>query len=150
MSRSVVLCPDPKIELSQTITDLTGITTEMVRTGSHPTVEFRILAHAIKEAPIVVGHNVPFDLGFLEAEFSWASELGALRRHGFWPVDFVCTRALSSFVFPGEKGHKLSDVARRLGINLEGAHRAINDLVATVEAFVKLCGPWLWQAAGRS
>ena len=139
VSRSVVLCPYSKIELPQTITDITGITTEMVRAGESLQREFSTLAWSIERTnPIVVGHNVPFDLGFIEAELSRAVELPLLRRHGFWPVDFVCTRALSTFVFPNEKGHKLSDVTRRLGINLEGAHRAMNDLVATVEAFVGL------------
>ena len=146
-AHSAILCPDGGIELPQTITDITGITTEMVRGGKSPRQAFRELADLIEEwRPIVVGHNVPFDLGFLAHELARSSSLDRLHIADAWPVDFVCTRALSTFVFPNEKGHKLSDVTRRLGINLEGAHRAMNDLVATVEAFVRL---WPMAVAAR-
>lgn len=146
-ARSTIICPDPKIELPQVITDITGITTEMVRAGSPSREEFGELAALIvQRRPIIVGHNVAFDLGFLESEIARSGNLGMLRSLMAWPVDFVCTRALSTFVFPDERGHKLSDVAKRLGITLEGAHRAMNDLTATVKAFVKL---WPMAVAAR-
>lgn len=48
------------------------------------------------------------------------------------------TLELSRTLLKDLKKHKLDVVAKRLGVSLEGHHRAVNDAEATAEIFIKL------------
>jgi DNA polymerase III subunit epsilon len=81
----------------------------------------------------VVAHNISFDSGFVG--------VGA-RRHGLlWaPPQQHCTVQLSRRLFPGERRHKLDDLAARLGLQFSpgGRHRSLGDVEVTAQAFAQL------------
>ena len=98
------------------IADLTGIATKDTR-GAPDWCNAIAAVREFAAGSIVVAHNAPFDLSFLQ--------------YGFNPRRFICTRALSRMLEPAESA-KLADVCARYGIGLAGHHRAINDAEATV------------------
>ena len=123
----------PGIPIPREVVKLTGITDEDV--ASAP--EFADRAQEVwglLHNRMIVAHNLPFDRGFLSMEF---------RRIGLdWPAPLaeLDTYDLSVRFFSEARGHKLSVVAERLGVRLEGAHRASNDAEATGRAFLKIAG----------
>lgn len=135
-----IIRPYPLPQLSPKVSELTGITQEMVEEGMSSWDVFGLLRTWVTGA-VIIGHNVPFDIGFLNTEFE---------RHGFepWRGDFIDTRAMATFTAYGKPGinrggfpytsYKLEDVCEVLGITLEGAHRAMNDVEATEQIFLKL------------
>lgn len=113
---------EQNVEVSDFITGLTGITTEDVRRpNAIPEMQALGTLSAFCNESIVIAQFAPFDFSFLS-------------EHGFAPKDFVCTRALSKLVEPNEKSG-LKHVCERHNINLNGHHRAMNDVLATWEVF---------------
>lgn len=110
-------------ELPEFITNLTGITTEDLKGGNIPEPAAYSLGQ-FAAGTTVVTHNTPFDLAFLS-------------KLGMEPQSFVCTRALAKLVEPTESA-SLAAVCARHGIDLTGHHRAMNDVLATIEVFRKL------------
>ncbi|GAB2538595.1 hypothetical protein GCM10027268_09610 [Brachybacterium huguangmaarense] len=103
-----------------------GITaTDVVRAP-----RFSDVAPAVVEAltdRVIVAHNAPFDLRFLEAE---------LQRAGAGPAPLplrgLCTMKWST-VFLDTPSRRLADCCTSCGIELSGAHSAIGDAHATAE-----------------
>jgi DNA polymerase III subunit epsilon len=108
--------------LSQEIIDLTGIQPEELENGMDEVPALDMLREFIR-GDIVVAHHAPFDLGF------FASRYG----EQLWN-DFACTRVMTMLAEPGESA-SLADVCARHGIALEGHHRSLNDIAATIEVF---------------
>jgi DNA polymerase III epsilon subunit family exonuclease len=72
---------------------------------------------------LLVGHNVGFDLGFIEA---------AGDGFRFEPGTYLDTLVLAREAFPGvPESYKLPDLARFLGIEVSTSHRALPDAEAT-------------------
>jgi DNA polymerase-3 subunit epsilon len=89
------------------------------------------------EGRIPVAYNYFFDSRFLWAEARRAglqASAPALAQDGVWIDPLVWARELQK----DEKGHKLVDVAARLGVPLENAHRASHDAEATGHVLLKL------------
>ncbi|MCY9329961.1 3'-5' exonuclease [Bacillus haynesii] len=107
-------------ELPEFITKLTGITAEDLEGAPSETDALSSLREFIGDS-IVVAQNAPFDLSFIS-------------RGGIEPEYFHCTRAMVQFAEP-ELSASLKNVAKRNGISLEGHHRALNDVEATIEVF---------------
>ncbi len=138
---ATVVRPDPVPRLDPQITKITGITQRDVEAGMDSAAAFLKLANWLDDGPVIVGHNVPFDIGFLDAE---------LERHDLppWIGDFVCTRALATFLGKGipalnragnpYTSYQLQHVCQALGVELDGAHRALNDLAATEQCLLRL------------
>lgn len=115
------------------IQSITGITNDMVK--DMPTIEEPLLHlyDMMRNYP-VVGHNVRFDMRFLQAK---GEELG---------IDFslggtrygVDTLSLSRSVLKGEPSHKLVAVANYFGVANENAHRALDDCEMTLAILDKL------------
>lgn len=87
---------------------------------------------------VPAAYNAQFDRAFLLAEFGRA-ELGtesiaALRRDVSWLDPLVWAREIQQ----GEKSRALGDVAARLGISLEKAHRASEDAEAALRVLYVL------------
>jgi DNA polymerase-3 subunit epsilon len=110
---------------------------------------FEAIAHEIAAALsgcIPGAYNAAFDRAFLHAEFGRASllagqalrgtrpEVPALRRDVEWLDPLVWARELQR----EEKSKALGEVAARLGVKLETAHRAANDAEAALVVFYKL------------
>lgn len=138
---TAVLRPDPVPVLPAAIVEKTGITQAMVEAARDSAAAFVELQDMLGDDPVIVGHNVAFDVGFLHHE---------LARFDLppWQGDFICTRAPATFLGKGMPGrnargnpytsYRLEHVCQALGIVLEGAHRAENDLLATEQALLKL------------
>ena len=118
---------NPMRDISSRITELTGITNEMV-------ADAPLIGHAFAEFTTFVGdavlvaHNAEFDVGFIVAS---ARRLGASVSN-----TYLDTLKLTRMLFPDLKKHKLGAVAEHLGISLENAHRAVDDAGATAEIFL--------------
>ncbi len=102
---------------------------------------FEAIAHEVKKALegcVPAAYNAPFDRAFMQAEFSRAkadiSGVPALRREVEWVDPLVWARELQS----DERSRALGDVAARLGVKLENAHRASDDAEAALHVLFKL------------
>lgn len=117
---------NPQKHIPQKVTEVTNITDEMV--SSAPKIEevFPKLLEFIK-GTVLVAHNAPFDIGFLKQN---ASRLG-------YEFDFTYldTLSLAKSLFPEYKKYKLGKIADNLGIKVEVAHRALDDVDTTVKVF---------------
>lgn len=105
-------------EMPEFITKLTGITAEDLDGAPGEQSALNSLSQFIGDS-IVVAQNAPFDLSFIS-------------RGGIEPKHFICTRALVKYVEP-ELSASLKDVTQRNGIELNGHHRALNDVGATIK-----------------
>ena len=126
----------PGIPIPPETTEITGINDEMVKDAS-PFAQVIQDVLPFLEGRIPVAYNYFFDSRFLWAEARRAglqSSAPALAQDGVWIDPLVWARELQK----DEKGHKLVDVAARLGVPLENAHRASHDAEATGHVLLKL------------
>ena len=119
---------NPTIPIPFEITNLTGITDDMVI--DTPRIE-EVLPEFLKfcEGSVLVAHNASFDVGFIEQN---CSVLGLNSE-----FTYLDTVALARVLLPNLSKFKLNIVAKELGISLENHHRAVDDAGATAEIFVK-------------
>jgi DNA polymerase-3 subunit epsilon len=115
---------NPGVAIPPVITMLTGITQAMVVPA--PRIE-QVLPSFLEFAAgtVIVGHNVRYDLSFLDA---------ALIRHGYSRLAnrSVDTCALSRRLLADEMpNHKLGTLAERLRLAHRPTHRALDDVLAT-------------------
>lgn len=114
---------DPGFHLSETTTNLTSITDAMVRGSKTEAEVFREFREFCGDA-ILVGHNVTFDLGFMNTGYD---------RHGMDPISnpVIDTLTLARFLYPDYKSYRLNTLAKKFGVLLEHHHRAIFDSETT-------------------
>lgn len=120
---------NPERSIPWNITQLTGITDEMV---AHAPKFFEIAKQIVEmtEGAIFVAHNVSFDYSFVREEFA---------RLGYtYTRKQLCTVRLSRKVFPGLPSYSLSNLKRHFNIYAEKSHRALDDTLATVKIFERL------------
>lgn len=109
----------PKRRISRFITDLTGITNDMVKDA--PDISTVIAAFAdFAGGDILMGYNVNFDINFL-----YDNMLACLGRT--LSNDFVDVLRFARKALPHLPDRKQTSVAAYYGISIEGAHRAMND-----------------------
>ncbi len=115
----------PTKNIPSFITQLTGITNDMVRKA--PTIQDVIgdLAHFVGNCPIV-GHNIRFDLSFLQ------------KQHILWNNHVIDTYELASVLLPTASRYNLGVLAQSLGILLPATHRALDDARVTHALFIAL------------
>ncbi len=77
---------------------------------------------------LLVAYNVDFDRWFLQRELQ---DQGISKR-----FKYECALELSRSAFPNLKNHKLVTVAEYLGVSSVGAHRALQDCVMTMHAYM--------------
>lgn len=115
---------NPKYEVSKFITDLTGITNEMLFKA--PTIDIALPSFlAFISDSVVVGHNVHFDVNFLYDKSARVLDIP-------FSNDFVDTMRLSRRLLPELPHHRLSDMVAHFGISQESSHRSISDCKATI------------------
>ena len=119
---------NPEIPIPFKITNLTGITDEMVLEAlTIETVLPEFLAFC-KDC-VLVAHNAGFDVGFVKQK---CTDLGIAVS-----FTYLDTVALARILLPALSKHQLNIVAKALGISLENHHRAVDDAEATAEIFLK-------------
>lgn len=104
-------------ELPSFITELTGITVDDLE-GAQSEAEVLKEFEEFAEGCVYIAQNAPFDFSFLA-------------RGEIHPEKFYCTRFINRYLEP-EKSASLKEVTKRRGISLEGHHRAMNDVEATL------------------
>ncbi|MFQ5966889.1 MAG: DEDD exonuclease domain-containing protein [Acidimicrobiia bacterium] len=119
---------NPNRQIPATITILTGITHAMV-VEAPPIAEVLPTFFEFLSDAVVVGHNVRFDLGFLNTA---AEELG----YGRLPNRAVDTLGLARRLLAGEvRRLSLSSLAAHFRSPQEPTHRALDDAHATAHVF---------------
>jgi DNA polymerase-3 subunit epsilon len=114
---------NPERNIPYFITNLTGITNEMVEDAPR----FYEIAKKIielTEGRIFVAHNARFDYSFIRQEY---------KSLGFnFKRSILDTVALSRKLLPGHKSYSLGNICNDLNITINGRHRAAGDALATV------------------
>ncbi len=112
----------PEYEIDPFITELTGITNEMVK-GMPSIMEVKDAVISFLGDDVILGHNTSFDIRFLSEGFSQ-------------PLDnvYMDTMQFARKVFPELKHHRLSDLTAYLGLS-NNAHRSLADCISTKELY---------------
>ena len=121
----------PKEAISDFISELTGITNDMV-------IDAPLIENVLPEFydfvgdAILVGHNINFDIDFINC---------AGLKHNIGKIlsnFYVDTLKISKRLLPGLDHHRLKDITNALGIDYQNAHRAHNDCVFTYQCLEKM------------
>lgn len=117
---------NPEKPIPARVIEVTNITDDMVRNAETIEQVFPKMLEFIKGS-VLVAHNAGFDVGFLKHN---ARVLG-------YDFDFTYldTLSLAQEIFPDFKTYKLGRIAKNLGIKVEVAHRALDDVDTTVKVF---------------
>ncbi len=116
---------NPGRSIPSFITQLTGISNEMVRSAPNIHDVLPEFEAFVGDVP-VIGHNVRFDLGFVQ------------RYDLFKFNDVIDTYELAAVLLPSAGRYKLGAISQLLGIPLYNAHRALDDARATQGVFARL------------
>lgn len=123
------LCAPAKTAVSPTITRITGITPDMV--AGFPTFETQLSALMdFIGSDTIVAHNIPFDMGFLR-RYCRDADIRLSQKT-------LCTLVLSRRLCRTLPSHRLEAVARHLGVDGEGYHRALADAMTTAKILIRL------------
>jgi DNA polymerase-3 subunit alpha (Gram-positive type) len=117
---------NPEKHIPERVTEVTNITDEMVKDAETIDKVFPKILEFIKDS-VLVAHNAPFDIGFLKQN---AKTLGYE-----FDYTYIDTLSLAKDLFPDYKKYKLGKIAENLGIKVEVAHRALDDVDTTVKVF---------------
>ena len=132
---------NPGIPIPAEVTAIHHITNEMVADKPRFEAVASEIANALRGC-VPAAYNALFDRAFIMGEFSRAKSAGAadysdvpaLTREVDWLDPLVWARDLQD----NEKSRSLGDVATRLGIKLENAHRAEDDAEAALRVLYAL------------
>ncbi|MDU5949440.1 MAG: 3'-5' exonuclease [Paenibacillus macerans] len=113
----------PGRELTPKITEITGITDEMLTDAMDESLAFRIFRNIMGDS-LLVAHNAAFDLQFLHHTLQRLAGKSFLN-----PFIDTLTISRERHTYP----HKLTDMCAKYGIVLDGAHRALNDVIGCWE-----------------
>ena len=116
---------NPNRHVPEFITGLTGIDDAMLRQAPHIRDVSHELEAFVGDAPIV-GHNVRFDVGFLQKQIPFAYN------------EIIDTYELAAVLLPNASRYNLGALGKELGILLPATHRAMDDAKVTQAAFNKL------------
>ena len=121
---------NPERSIPYNITRITGISTKMV-VDAPKFFEVAKRIVEITEGAIFVAHNVRFDYSFMTHEF---------KRLGYtYTRKQLCTVKMSRKAFPKlEGGHSLGNLIKQFEIKVKDRHRAMADVVATVDIFKRI------------
>jgi len=119
---------NPGVFVPQETTDITGITTEMLKGAPQFADVAEEYMKFLGEGTVFVAHNVEFDREFLNVHLMRSEREKMLH-------PYLCTYKLAKLVHPNLKRYALSELAKVFEIELPQAHRAIHDARATAELF---------------
>jgi DNA polymerase-3 subunit epsilon len=120
---------NPETYIPSGITELTGITQEMVANAP----KFHEIAKElieITESTIFVAHNVRFDYSFIRSAFN---DLGYT-----FTRKLLCTIQLSKKIFPELPSYGLSAISKNLHLPNPDRHRAMGDAITTARLLEKI------------
>ena len=117
---------NPEKPIPQRVVEVTNITDDMVKDAETIDKVFPKILEFVGDS-VLVAHNADFDIGFLKYN---AKQLGYSLEN-----TYIDTLRLSKDLFPDFKKYKLGIIAENLGIKVEVAHRALDDVDTTVKVF---------------
>lgn len=118
---------NPGFEISGFITELTGISNDMLTTAPELEQVFPKFLDFVGDS-IVVGHNVNFDVNFIYDNCMYLFEKP-------FQNDFIDTMRLSRRLFKEERHHRLTDLISRFEIADSVEHRALSDAIMTYQCY---------------
>ena len=119
----------PEKKLPPNITDLTGITPEMLENEPPIKPVMAKFADFIGNN-ILIAHNAEFDISFLRNKMKkWLNK----DIENF----VICTLIISRDILPNLETHKLPTIGRYFGLETANRHRAIGDSTLTYEIWLK-------------
>ncbi|MBR4026999.1 MAG: 3'-5' exonuclease [Lachnospiraceae bacterium] len=123
------LLVNPKCNIPEKVTELTGITNEMVENGMDMDEAVEKLLVFIGD-DVIIGQNVQFDYSFLK---QWAVN------HKY-PLELqACdTLKIARVLLPKEQPKKLENLCEYFQIERARAHRALDDAIEAMFVFEKL------------
>ena len=116
---------NPGKQIPSFISQLTGINNEMVRNAPPIKAVIQDFANFVGDDP-VVGHNVRFDLSFLQ------------QNHILMENEVLDTYELASVLLPSASRYNLGALGQRMGVLLPATHRALDDARVTHAIFVRM------------
>ena len=120
----------PEKALPPNITDLTGISSEMLANELPIKPVISKFADFIGNS-ILIAHNAEFDISFLRNKMKkWLNK----------DIDnfVICTLLISRDILPNLENHKLPTIGHYFGLETANRHRAIGDSTLTYEIWLKL------------
>jgi DNA polymerase III epsilon subunit-like protein len=114
----------PTDGITDEVVRITGITADMVANAPLPRQVLQQLLDLLGQNPVIVGHNVAFDIGFIREkllENGLPAGVVALERG-------VCTRNLARKLIPGLPGYEGVVVAHACDVVNDNPHRAEADV----------------------
>ena len=120
---------NPKCKIPTRVTELTGITDDMVQQGRDKEEAILELLEFI-DGHILVGQNINFDYSFLK---QWAVN------HKRSLEAMACdTLKLARVLLPADQPKKLESLCEYFGIERKRDHRALDDAIETWQVFERL------------
>ena len=116
---------NPNRHVPEFITGLTGIDDAMLRQAPLIRDVAQDFEAFVGDCPII-GHNVRFDLGFLQRYIPFATN------------DVIDTYELAAVLLPSASRYNLGALGKELGIMFPATHRAMDDAKVTQAAFLRL------------
>ncbi|MBD3329951.1 hypothetical protein GF354_00300 [Candidatus Peregrinibacteria bacterium] len=116
---------NPDLTLPQLITHITNIKDEDLKDAPHFEEKIDEVQNFIGSLPII-GHNIQFDIGFLEANGVKISN------------PLFDTHILSSILVPSLPSYSLEILSKIFHLKHEDKHRALDDSIAAMELFLEL------------
>jgi len=121
---------NPNREIPPLVTELTGITDEMVAAAP----DFLVVCNKFMDfvgSSMLVAHCGAFDFSFINAQLQ--------KNCGEKLVPLVLdTYLLSQLLFPNHKTHSLEDLAEGYGVPLADRHTALGDSIITGQIFLAM------------
>lgn len=117
---------NPEKPIPDEVVEVTHITDDMVKDAQ--TIE-EVLPKFLEFIGdrVIVAHNADFDVGFIKYN---AEKIGMKLEN-----TYIDTLRLAKDLFPDYKKYKLGIIAQKLGINVDVAHRALDDVITLVKVF---------------
>lgn len=117
--------------LSDFITQLTGIDDGMLMDYGKELQEALVLLDEFVGDHIIIGHNVRFDLSFLNDKFE-------KQLYKSLSNDYIDTLRLARKYLPNLPNHKLATLAHYFQVDTSNHHRALADVKMTLEVYSKM------------
>lgn len=121
---------NPEIPIPAKITELTGITDQMVKDAPSQSEAVSAFLDFAGDN-VLVAHNAPFDTSFIRVA---CENMG--REYNYTSIDTV---AISRAILPDIKNCKLDTVAKFLRLGNFNHHRATDDAEILAKIFIELC-----------
>ncbi len=121
---------NPGIPIPARITELTGITNDMVANAPSEDEALKAFYAFCGDSRVLIAHNAPFDTGFLKK--------AAERCDMEYPFTSMDTVPIARTLYPHLRNHKLDTVAKALQLPPFNHHRACDDARVLAHIYIKL------------